>query len=58
MAFPTRALVIGIATGLAMMWMLSVPSLVSLVLGVLTFMGMGGLQYTTMVIKFLPRDLW
>ena len=57
MAFPTKALVTGVATGLVMR-VFGVPSLVSLAFGTLTFMGMGGILYIRLVFKTLPRDLW
>ena len=57
MAFPKLALLTGIAT-LLVMRVLGVPSLISLALGAVIFMAMGGMQYTRVVIKYLPRDLW
>ena len=57
MAFPKLALLTGIVT-LLVMRILGVPSLISLALGAVIFMAMGGMQYTRVVIKYLPRDLW
>ena len=57
MAFPKMAVLSGLGAGLLML-VLGWSILVSLVAGVLLFMAMGGLQYTRMVIKYLPRDIW
>ena len=57
MAFPTKAFVTGLITGVVMR-VFGVPTWLSLFFGTMTFMGMGGLLYTKLVFKTLPRDLW
>ena len=57
MAFPTKAAVTGVITGLVMR-VFGVPTYIALFFGIMTFMGMGGLLYTKLVFKTLPRDLW
>ena len=57
MVFPTKALLTGVALGVVMR-IFGVPTLVSLAFGSLTFMATGGLLYTKLVLKTLPRDLW
>ena len=58
MSFPKLGLLAGVAAVLVAMLVLEQPLLTSLLVGSLLFMGLGGLQYTRMVIKYLPRDLW
>ena len=58
MAFPKMALLSGLGAALVMVVVLGRPLVVSLVAGVLIFMATGGLNYTKMVIKYLPRDIW
>ena len=58
MAFPKMALLSGLGAVLVMVIVLGRPLVVSLVAGVLIFMATGGLNYTKMVIKYLPRDIW
>ena len=57
MAFPTKALLTGAATGLVMR-IFGVPTWFSVAFGSLTFMAMGGLLYIKLILKTLPRDLW
>jgi hypothetical protein len=58
MEFPKMALLSGVGAALVMVVGLGRPVVVSLVAGVLIFMATGGLHYTRMVIKYLPRDVW
>ena len=58
MAFPKMALLSGLGAGLVMVVVLGRPIVISLAAGVLLFMAMGGLQYTRMAVKYLPRDIW
>ena len=58
MAFPKIALLSGLCAGLVMLVVLGRPTVISVATGVLLFMAMGGLQYTRMVVKYLPRDIW
>ena len=58
MAFPKMALLSGLGAALVMVVALGRPLVISLVVGVLIFMATGGLNYTKMVIKYLPRDIW
>ena len=58
MAFPKMALFSGLGAALVMVIALGRPLVVSLVAGVLIFMATGGMNYTKMVIKYLPREIW
>ena len=57
MAFPKMSVLSGLVTSVVFL-VLGRPVVISLIAGVLIFMATGGLQYTRMVIKYLPRDLW
>ena len=57
MAFPTKALLTGAATGLVMR-IFGLPTWFSVAFGSLTFMATGGLLYIKLILKTLPRDLW
>ena len=58
MAFPKMAFLSGVGASLVMVVALERPLVVSLVAGILIFMATGGLNYTRMVIKYLPREIW
>jgi len=57
MAFPGKGLLVGAVTG-SFLYFVGFPGWVAVAFGVLGFLGMGGLHYSKLVVKTLPRDIW
>ena len=57
MAFPVKALLAAAVT-CSLLYLVGFPGWAALAFGTLVFLKMGGLQYTKIVVKTLPRDLW
>ena len=57
MAFPSKGLLVGAVTG-SFLYLVGFPGWVAVAFGVLGFLGMGGLHYSKLVVKTLPRDIW
>ncbi len=54
--FPKRGLLCGVA-GATICYLCELPGLVAVIIGVVTFLGMGGWSYSRIILKTLPRDL-
>ena len=57
MAFPVRGLLIATVTS-SLLYFAGFPVWAAVAFGTLGFLRMGGLHYTKIVVKTLPRDLW